>query len=162
MDISFANDNTFVMWFHDANNPEWDIGSYIRICEISTIEDFWKIFNGLSRNVIRSYHIFLMKNDVEPTWEHPLNRNGGFCSFKVPEEIAVERLGNMGAHMACCMMTDDDTDINGISMTTKGAHSILKIWNGDHNNDLTKTMNKDFIFHMKDYGMRYKSNKPEY
>ena len=44
----------FKLYFHDPNSYNWDIESYIEICEVKTIEDFWisgeNTFNDLAED----------------------------------------------------------------------------------------------------------------
>ena len=67
----------------------------------STVESFWCLFNNIAlpssykldgtftdavgkdlMNVRVTYYIF--KNGVDPTWEHPLNKDGGFWQLYAP------------------------------------------------------------------------------
>ena len=62
-------------------------GSFVKVYEIKTIADFWKIVNHLpscenlhsdfvyvDQKRVIAYSIF--KNSITPEWEHPINSNG--------------------------------------------------------------------------------------
>jgi len=53
-------------------------------------------------------------------------------------------------------------DINGISFTPKNNWAIIKIWNKDKNNDLTKLLHRDLLNKYKKVSIQYKKNEPEY
>lgn len=153
----------YVLWVHDVNNQNWDIDSYVKICDIENAKDFWEIYNYLPNfKHLKSYHMFIMKKGIDPIWEHKDNRNGGFCSFRVPDNEVLDSWEYVGASMVCGQLVDDSYDINGVSMAYKNNFAIIKIWNRDCKNDLTKTLSKNFLKKLPNYTIRYKSNKPEY
>lgn len=153
---------TYVIWCHDVFNKNWNIDSYVKLCEISNASSFWRLFNNLGKIGYRINNFFFMKEDIEPTWEHKLNRNGGICSFKTDIDHALDLFEMLCLRMICNELTDIEDDINGISFSPKNNSAIIKIWNKDRVNDLSQTLNQDILDYCKDMSIKYKANNPEY
>jgi hypothetical protein len=152
----------YVVWYHDITNRDWSIDSYARIYEITTVSQFWRFLNNLTKIGCMSRQYFLMKGDIEPLWEHPSNRNGGLCSFKIDSQVANQVFETLCAYMVTDNLSKNVDDITGISISPKNAWAILKVWNGDCNNDLTQTLNTDILENFSHYSIKYQPSKPEY
>ena len=117
----------YVLWCHDLNNEKWNIDSYIKICDIGNAKEFWEVYNYFGKmKYLKNYHMFVMKKGIDPIWEHEENRNGGFCSFRVPENDVLKSWEYVSANMICGCLVDDETDINGVSMSPKNNFAISK------------------------------------
>ena len=132
--------NVYTLWSHDVMDKNWDITSYQKICEIRNASEFWRLFNNFSRLDYKSKHFFLMKDNIEPIWEHPLNRNGGVCSLKVDLNASLNVWELLNVYMVCNILSCVDDDINGISICHKNSWALVKIWNGNSKNNLSQTM----------------------
>lgn len=154
--------NTYILWSHDIHNKNWDIKSYKKLFTVKTVSDFWKLFNNFHKFSIKFIHFFLMKEGVEPVWEHPMNRGGGVCSFKIEINNVLQLWEYINVMMMCGKLSTDSGDINGVSISPKNNWAILKVWNRDSSNDLTQTMHPDILKKYKHLSVKYKSNSPEY
>jgi hypothetical protein len=158
--------DTFNLWIHDVNNiKNWDINSYTNLTKkepFNTVSDYWKFANNFHKLGIRFNHFFFMRNDVEPTWEHVENRNGGVCSFKIELDKSSNVFTDLCNKMVCGELVEDPHDINGISLSPKNNWTIIKIWNKDKKNDLSKTLCKEIIEKYSELGIRYKVHTPEF
>lgn len=154
--------HNFVLWCHDIQSNDWSLQGYQRLCIIKNISEFWKLFNNLEKLSYRFYNFFLMKEDIDPTWEHEKNRNGGICSFKIDIGQALEIFEELCRYMVCNLLTDCPSDITGISFSPKNNWAIIKIWNSNKLNDLSVTLNTELLAKYKDNSIKYKENNPEY
>ena len=113
--------------------------------KIKTICDFWRLFNNLDKlGGLKYQHFFLMRDNIEPTWEHRKNRRGGSWSIKVSgssERELEERIRELWEKICVSMigetLTKYPTHINGVSICLKnfsiktGLTYVIKIWNDD-------------------------------
>ncbi len=165
-DVKFSN--SYTLWMHDINNKEWGIESYKKLCKIDNVSDFWKLFNnfdklwGSDEKFSRYAHYFFMKEGIEPIWEHETNRNGGMCSFKLEINDSLPVWTDLIMRFVCDNLNKEPTDINGISISPKNSWAIIKIWNRENKNDLSKTLDHDILKKYGNLSIKYKSNSPEY
>lgn len=153
---------TYTLWSHDINNKFWDIGSYKKLVTVDNASGFWRVINNFSKIGVKFNHFFLMKNDVEPTWEHKDNRNGGVCSFKIELCRSADVFEYLSIKMVSGCLSSNSDDINGISLSPKNNWAIIKIWNKDSKYDLSKTLMPEILGKYSNLGIRYKANVPEY
>lgn len=152
----------YTIWTHDTTNKNWAINTYSRIMTFNTVQDFWSVINNLDKLFWQSNNIFIMKNNIEPTWETIDNRNGGTCSIKVADSSAL----SVFEELITRIVTDDkmvkDNDITGISISPKSSAFVIKIWNGDIKYDLSKIMDLSYLKQYGNLEVIYKHNAPEY
>jgi len=152
----------YIFWVHDTQNKDWSLESYIKLCEIVTVSDFWRLFNNLNKIGPSINNFFMMKEGIDPIWEHVANRDGGFCSFKVGSHQATDVYTDLATHIVCqkiCLKMDD---INGISISPKNNWSIIKIWNRDKTHDLSVSLNEYVRGKYAGLSIKYIQNEPEY
>jgi len=149
---------SYVLWSHDANCSDWSINSYKKLCTINNVSQFWKLFNNFDKLGININNFFIMKEGILPMWEDENNKNGGICSFKADSSNILRLWEYIACMLVNNMLTVDNYDINGISLNSKNNWGLIKIWNRDSNNDLTKTLSNNVLTHCKKYSMKYKSN----
>ena len=153
---------SYVLWCHDIHNKDWSLNGYTKLCEITTISEFWKLFNNLNKIGYKVNNFFLMKDGTDPTWEHINNRDGGICSFKTDIELSLKMYEDLCSRMVYGNLTNNMDDINGISFSPKNNWAIIKIWNKNKTNDLSKTLSQHILITYKDTSIKYKENEPEY
>jgi len=159
---NIALTNNYVLWCHDIYSKNWTINGYHKLCIINNVSHFWKLFNNLDKLGYRLNNLFFMKEGVEPIWEHEENRNGGICSFKTDIDTALNLYETFCVRMVCHQLVNQQDDINGISFGPKNTSAIIKIWNKNHENDLSVTLHPDILENYKHMSIKYKSNTPEY
>jgi hypothetical protein len=133
----------WILWFHNPLDNNWNIDSYINIATITSIEDFWGIYNNIDSKIIENGMLFLMRDKIEPLWEHTENINGGSWSFKIPKENIKSIWDEISINLCIENVSNNDKNIiNGISISPKKKFSILKIWNKNKNIDSIENLNK--------------------
>ena len=73
----------WVLWAHLPHDTDWSLKSYIKIMELSTMEEIISLTNAIPEKMIKNCMLFLMRKDINPTWEDEKNCKGGCFSFKV-------------------------------------------------------------------------------
>jgi hypothetical protein len=152
--------DTWTMYFHEPSDSDWTMASYIRLDQISSIEDFWKVHEGMQKYISKGM-FFLMREHVFPCWDDSSNIDGGCISIKVLkedigafwQEIVAKLVGES------LMVEDASSDawshVNGISTSPKRFFCICKIWLKDS----AYTDKKHFALPLRYYGeLMYKSN----
>lgn len=154
---------TYILWSHAINDNNWTLSSYKKLCTIRSVSDFWRLFNNFKKIGWKYMHFFFMKSGIEPMWEHPSNRTGGICSFRIPlDDNALAIWENLNVQWVCQQLSTMEDDINGISINPKNNWALIKIWNADSSNNLMNTLCPNIIETYKDLSIQYKANKPEY
>lgn len=127
----FLND-IWSVYFHNPISSNWERDGYVKISDISTIQDFWKVYNQLASH-IHNGMFFFMREHIFPTWDDPLNKDGSFLSFKVVKdkiqefsELILIRL--LGETLLIDQQQKKWDIINGISFSPKKNFCIVKIW----------------------------------
>lgn len=154
--------NEWDIWYHHIKN-NWKIDGFNKIFKITSIKDFWDFNNNINLlGGINSHHFFMMKKNVTPIWEDPINKNGGCWSIKIPTEKSLELWIKLSAYIVGQSLVEDKDLINGISICAKNPiTSVVKIWNSDTKKNSIKLLPVDIL---NEYGFNiiYKSHIPEY
>jgi hypothetical protein len=130
----------WILWYHDPNNMDYSLSSYINLGLIKSIEGFWHYYNQLKHIQLQNGMFFLMLEGVLPTWEDTIN--GGFWSYKIDKKDIVQAWTKLSIFMLSDNFVDVnengdklDNEIIGISISPKKTFTILKVW---LNNDSLK------------------------
>ena len=81
--------------------------------------------------MIQNCMIFCMRQNILPTWEDPLNRDGGSFSFKINNSDIYDVWNELMTTLMSEMLIKDEIlnqSINGITISPKKNFCILKIW----------------------------------
>ena len=114
----------WVLWNHGLNDKSWTNDSYRDIYSIENLFDVKTIMDNLSVECLKNGMFFFMKTGIFPTWEDHHNRNGFNISYKVP----LKHLEKSWNNLLFKVLTDDDNNINGISISPKKEFNIIKLW----------------------------------
>jgi len=139
--------NQWTLWFHNEKN-NWTINGFNKLYEINTIGDFWRLYNNWNKiKGVHYKHYFLMKKDVPPVWEDPININGGCWSYKITNETQAEQIWNeLSVYLVCNEIILDDDDIVGLSISLKKSNNtVIKIWNKNNKNNSLNLLNKNIL-----------------
>ena len=117
------------IWFHKIDDDNWDNKSYRHVYKFGNISEYWKLMNNLPS--ITSCMLFLMEDNIFPTYEDPLNYKGGSWSYRILrkdlkncwEELCLGIVGESIFH------EEDRKIINGVSVNPKNC--VIKIWTRD-------------------------------
>ncbi len=134
MEIDSIKLSTFwTLYYHNPDNMrDWSTSSYERIGEIHTPSDFHSLMNKFSENSFHFGMFFLMRENIPPQWEDPINCNGGYWSYKIMFSELYHTWLNVTKKLLCEQLLQNySTTISGITISPKKGFSILKIWNVD-------------------------------
>ena len=146
--------NSWNFYIHLQNVDDWSFSSYHNILSINTPEQAILLNDEINFDLIKKTMLFVMKDNIKPMWEDPLNKNGGGFSFKVHNKY-IEGVWKklffmlMGGSLS-------NKQINGISLSPKKSFCIVKVWMKDCN-----FMNPDIltnIEHMDKTGCIFKKH----
>ena len=140
----------WIIWYHSYLDKNWDMNSYKSILQIRTIEDLLVLINSWDKclPLVTEGMFFIMrklddKTTINPRWEDKHNINGGYWSFKVPNNEAQDIWYNLSKLLIGETILEDATmDINGISISPKKHFCIVKIWNKNRENYETTLLSK--------------------
>lgn len=127
--------DVWCFWHHN-DNDQWDRDSYRKILEFGTVEDFWGLYNYIPSVVNGMF--FLMRKQrnghlIAPSWEDPVNRNGGSWSFKVYKVDADNAWLGLSMYLIGETLCSDPLDLVGISISPKKQFVTIRVWNIDSN-----------------------------
>tara|TARA_X000000950_G_scaffold226165_1_gene272948 strand:+ start:237 stop:773 length:537 start_codon:yes stop_codon:yes gene_type:complete len=150
----------WVLWAHLPHNTDWSLKSYINIKEISAVEEVVALNNYISDTMITNCMLFLMRKNINPTWEDEKNVNGGSFSFKITNKEACKIWRNLMCAVTGETISDDDNFlecVNGITISPKKSFCIIKIWMSSIKYQSTTKLNK--IDGLSTYGCLFKKHK---
>lgn len=129
---TYLND-VWTLYFHVSDDMDWTLASYIRLTDISTVEDYWWSQQCIREHMAENM-FFIMREGVYPCWDDPKNMYGGCISMKFPKAEAVRAWEHVCVHvLGETMATDRQAweSVNGVSLSPKKYFCILKIWLND-------------------------------
>lgn len=120
----------WILWYHDPENRDYSIDSYVKVCDINTPQQFWTIVDGIPKEAWECGMFFFMKLGYPPIWEAKENKNGGSWSKKISNEVVHDTFVNL---MVNCLSNEilvgRKETLVGVSVSHKGPDSIVRIWN---------------------------------
>jgi hypothetical protein len=122
--------SSWICWTHETDNSNWMLDSYVCFNPMKTVGSFWRFMNNLPMlGGIEARYYFIMRGQIEPTFEYPANRNGTIWSVMceldmmdiICTRLCIAIMGEtlLPAHLAY-NPNKDTTLINGISLCVKG------------------------------------------
>ena len=81
--------------------------------------------------MLKNCMLFLMKKDINPTWEDPRNKNGGCFSFKISNKNVCQSWNRLFISLAANNVSTNKKllqKITGITISPKKTFCIIKIW----------------------------------
>lgn len=142
MEEEYTLKNKWILWYHNPLDTQWTLDSYKVLYEIQSIQDFWKMYSFLDNNIVENSMLFLMKENVEPLWEHEKNITGGCWSFKISKGNLKTSWEELSVNLTGETLCKNPEIINGISISPKKTFCIIKIWNNDKNKNKSNLLNK--------------------
>jgi len=120
-----------LLW-HPSEGRDWSLASYTSFGEMRTWREFFSVMIALKTDTLTDGMFFLMRNGIPPLWENANNVYGGAYSFRIPKA----RAGTAFIRYAVAAMINEVTKdskniINGLSISPKKTHNIIKVWNTD-------------------------------
>lgn len=119
-------------YFHLSNDTQWNLESYKLIMkDIQKPETLIELKKHMHEKIIVKSMLFIMRNGIAPMWEDPSNIKGGSFSFKISSNVIYYVWWDF-VYLLCghTLMKNPDNMklVNGITMSPKYEHSIIKIW----------------------------------
>jgi hypothetical protein len=143
MDDELFLEESWNLYFHNPDDNDWSDSSYSMISTVISVNDWCKANLAFSE-IWHKGMFFIMKQDIMPKWEDPMNKNGGCFSFKINKIDASLYWFNM----VCNVLSNNlgknqqiNDNITGISITPKRNYCILRIWLSTHNYNMINHYN---------------------
>ena len=161
-DVHLLFDN-WVLWAHLPHDTDWSIKSYKKIMDISSVEAMLALYLAIPEKLVKNCMLFLMRRDINPTWEDVQNRSGGCFSFKVVNK----NVNSVWTKMSYCLVGETLSNdpkllsiVTGITISPKKSFCIIKIWLKNCTmQDPTRLVE---LPGLNSYGCIFKRHKPEH
>lgn len=118
--------STWRYWTHEKHTQDWMINSFYKLIVFGTVGEFWRVHNNFDKiSGLEARYYFMMRGDIEPTWEHPRNRNGIIWSVQVPVshiDAVWERL--------CTLIVGETFVPSDLNQVIKGKQDLNMLING--------------------------------
>lgn len=151
---------TWVLWYHDPENRDYSLKSYIMIAEFTTPQEFWSVVDSIPKEAWECGMFFFMKRGIPPLWDDPINENGGAWSKKI--EATQAHTGFIDLMVHCLtdeLLTKRKETLVGLSISPKGQFHIIKIWNTDTTVSSKLLLNQNLTFYKVSDDVTYTSHK---
>ena len=120
-----------VLYGHGSSDSNYDLSSYEEIMKIQTVEELIVLNETLSDIIIKYHMLFLMRDGIQPTYEDPMNIDGGRFSLKFADTNIVycwKLLTYLFAGNQLSLHPEIAAKITGITISPKKKCCIAKIW----------------------------------
>lgn len=149
---------------HLPHDTDWTINSYKKIHTVSTLEETIAVTETLPEILVKNCMLFVMRHGVKPTWEDPMNRDGGCFSYKIPEknvhevwkELTYVVVGNTISKQLSFV-----NNVTGITISPKKKFCIIKIWMANCLNQNPMVVTNQ-VKGLDPKGCIFKKHTPEY
>jgi len=156
-------DDKWNLYYHLPHDNDWSISGYkIIMSDINNLEQIQTLTKTINENIVKNCMLFVMRHNVKPIWEDPLNKNGGCFSYKVSNKFVYNVWNNLFKSLCGESLSEENKiskSINGITISPKKNFCIVKIWfsNIDYQ-DPTVIIN---IENLNANGCLFKKHEPE-
>ena len=138
MEDAFFNDSWKLYW-HDPSPTctDWSVASYKEVAAISSVHDFWRVWNAVPAEVWSTVSMYLMRDFIKPIWEDPHHFHGGCLSQKVqrahvPDVLTGVVMGVLGETIVAPEKREGLwSNVTGVSIIPKKNFSIIRLWIAD-------------------------------
>lgn len=120
--------NTFNFYYHNPDNNDWSVESYVDLLSFDTIEEWWVLDKFIRRDMIENGMFFVMKAGSLPVWECETNIKGGCVSWKVDRKNSYKSWIDSVGHFIMDNLGEVSSKVNGVSISPKKNSSIIKVW----------------------------------
>jgi hypothetical protein len=142
----------WTLYYHMPTSNDWTVGSYMRVSQIRTVEEFSMYYKALDFKYNYQGMFFLMRGDIKPTWEDPHNKKGGCWSFKV----SLQHFYSIWVHLSMLLVGESLSAkpllLNGVSVSPKRGFCIVKIWNHDSSQDGIDALQVENVKYLEENG----------
>lgn len=121
---------SWILWYHDPENKDYSLESYVKIADMSTPQQFWTVIDSISKEAWESGMFFFMRRGFKPIWDAPENEAGGAWSKKLEASEAYSVFVDLMVHCITNELLGSRKEtLVGLTISPKGPFSIIKIWN---------------------------------
>jgi hypothetical protein len=125
--------NNFTLFFHFPQDSDWTMNSYKEVSTFSSVEKMVELFKHLPPIIVEKGMVFIMKEDIQPMWEDPINMQGGCFCYKVPKAESFKSFQMLAFAFCGKIALSENSDfvdtVTGITISPKqGEFNIIKIW----------------------------------
>lgn len=128
----------WTFWYHrrGGNSKNMDYNESIKgIGSFGTVEAYWKIYDHIVRpndfKVTTDYHMF--REGVQPTWEDPVNNEGGKWMIRLKKGIASFYWENLLLAIIGEQFEVGD-EVCGAVVSVRNNEDIISVWNKNAEN----------------------------
>ena len=153
--------DTWNLWAHLPHDTKWDMGSYIKVMQIKTVEDGIKLIESLPEELIKNCMLFLMRDGIKPTWEDPKNKHGGCFSYKISNTVICNTWRKLSYALIGETLSNNQNYIesfNGITISPKKHFCIVKVWMSNCKNQNVREFTS--VPGLISHGCIFKKHKP--
>ena len=152
----------WTLWAHLPHDTNWSLDSYSSIYSFGTIEETITLCETLPEKMIKNCMLFLMKENIKPTWEDPSNRDGGCFSYKINNKNVNETWKTIFYNVVGRSISNNKAfskSVNGITISPKKNFCIIKVWL-----NTCQYQNPDFIKvrNLTNQACLFKKHNPEH
>jgi len=129
---------SWTFWYSAGNKKLSWRQNQIKISTVSTIEDFWFIFNQVQpASCLQAGHTYsVFRGDILPDWEHEENRDGGRWMVSVDKAQRQEMLDSRWLEVLIMLMGEHVGQtgsklITGAEVCVRKKGDRLEVWVGD-------------------------------
>ena len=120
------------LWGHLPQDSDWTIGSYRKLHTFNSVEEIIALNETLTASdvLIKYCMLFLMREGIEPIYEDPRNKNGGYFSYKVTNRIVIDTWKQFTYSMVGETVSRNsgfNRAITGLTISPKKNFCILKL-----------------------------------
>lgn len=129
-DISL--DKKWTVWYHKQDELSWNIESYIKIYEFTSILEYVRFKNSFPYlpQFLNGYYFFMVDN-IPPQWEALENKNGGCYYIPLSKDLTEGNVWHLLERAFLGELLLGGQKIYGLSIVPKKYNSLIKIWNDD-------------------------------
>ena len=149
------------LWGHLPHNNDWSVNSYINLASINYVEEMIALCEILPEKLIKNGMLFMMRNDIKPTWEDDNNKEGDCFSFKVMNKNVHEIWKKIVYLMLGNNISNNSkftNSINGLTISPKKNFCIIKIWTSNCDQQDPTIINTDLIKGLNITGCMFKKH----
>jgi Eukaryotic initiation factor 4E len=120
----------WTLYYHDPNNNDYSLASYIEIFTVTNVPEFWMIVDGIPDKMWESGMFFFMRKGIPPLWDAIENDKGGAWSKKVDAVDTHAVFIDCMVHcIAESLLKSKNEVVSGVTVSPKGQFHIVKVWN---------------------------------
>ena len=156
--------DTWCLWAHLPHDTDWSLGSYKNIVSLQSVEETIAVMETIPDTLVKNCMLFVMRDGVKPTWEDPMNRDGGCFSYKVTNK----HVGNVWKELCYVLVGNSISsdlsfvaNVSGITISPKKNFCIIKIWLSNCENQDPNIITNE-INNLSSVGSIFKKHVPEY